>query len=292
MAQRRMFSMKIIDTDMFLDMPISSQLLYFHLCMRADDDGFVSSPKKIVKMVNCSDDDFKILIMKKFILPFETGICVIMHWRIHNYIQKDRYNKTLYQNEINILTDIDGTYGITSLEGGGIACIQDVHKMDTQVRLGKVSLELGKDSIVDIPYKEIIDYLNLKANTNYKHTGNKTRDLINARWHEKFTLEDFKQAINNKTLEWIGTDFEKYLVPATLFGPKFEGYVNQKIGKSKSNFKGKPSTDDNLSKRDFDITLEDKLLGLVKQPEEDEEIIDNKKIMEELKNKAMNKKEM
>jgi len=287
-----MFSMKIIDTDMFLDMPTSSQLLYFHLSMRADDDGFVSSPKKIMKMVNCSNDDFNILIMKKFILPFESGICVIMHWRIHNYIQKDRYNKTLYQNEINMLTDNDGTYGITGLEDKDINCIQAGHKTDTQVRLDKVSLELGKVSIVEIPYKEIVDYLNLKANTKYKPTGNKTRDLIDARWNEKFTLEDFKQAIDNKTSEWIGTEYEKHLVPSTLFGPKFEGYVNQKISKPKNNTKGKPSTDDNLSKREFDTTLEDKLLGLVKQPEEDEEIVDNKKLMEELKNNAMNKKEM
>jgi len=168
--------------------------------------------------------------MKKFILPFESGICVILQWRIHNYIQKDRYNKTLYQNEINMLTNIDGTYEIAGFEGMDTNCIQDGHKVDTQVRLDKVSLELDKNNIVSIPYKEIVDYLNLKANTKYKSSGTKTRDLIKARWNENFTLENFKQAIDNKTIEWLGSDFEKYLVPSTLFGPKFEGYVNQKGG--------------------------------------------------------------
>ena len=83
-----MFSLKVVDTDAFLDMPQSSQLLYFHLAMRADDDGFVSNPKKIMRMLGTQDDDIKVLVLKKFIIPFESGICVIKHWRIHNYIQK------------------------------------------------------------------------------------------------------------------------------------------------------------------------------------------------------------
>ena len=99
MARRRMFSLDIVDTDAFIDMPQSSQLLYFHLSMRADDDGFVSNPKKIMKVVNCSDDDLRVLVGKKFIIPFDSGICVIKHWKIHNYIQKDRYNETNYIGE-------------------------------------------------------------------------------------------------------------------------------------------------------------------------------------------------
>ena len=90
MAERRMFSKLIIDSDMFLDMPLSTQALYFHLSMRADDDGFVNNPKKIQRMIGCNDDDLKVLITKKFIIPFESGICVIKHWKIHNYIRNDR----------------------------------------------------------------------------------------------------------------------------------------------------------------------------------------------------------
>lgn len=135
MAQRRMFALKIIDTDLFLDMPVSSQLLYFQLSMRADDDGFVGSPQKIIKMVNCSTDDLKILVSKSFIIPFESGICVIKHWKIHNYIQKDRYQKTLYDQEKSYLKNDNGTYNLTDTN-----CIQNVREMDTQVRLGKVRL--------------------------------------------------------------------------------------------------------------------------------------------------------
>lgn len=143
MAQRRMFSLKIIDTDLFLDMPTSTQLLYFHLSLRADDDGFISSPKKIMKMVGCSDDDMKILIAKQFVIPFESGICVIKHWRIHNYIQKDRYNETMYKIEKSTLADDNGTYEKMDTER-----IQDGYISDTQVRLGKVRLELGKDRLL------------------------------------------------------------------------------------------------------------------------------------------------
>lgn len=99
MADRRMFAKTIIDSDAFLDMPLSSQSLYFHLSMRADDDGFLNNPKKIQRMIGASDDDLRLLIAKKFLLPFESGVVVIKHWRIHNYIQKDRYKPTVYAEE-------------------------------------------------------------------------------------------------------------------------------------------------------------------------------------------------
>jgi len=99
MAKRRMFNLQIIDTDAFLEMPISTQLLYFHLVMRADDEGFVGSPKKIMLLIGAQDDDFKILIAKRFILVFNSGIIVIKHWFIHNTIRMDRFTKTTYEEE-------------------------------------------------------------------------------------------------------------------------------------------------------------------------------------------------
>ena len=99
MAEKRMFSRDVIDSDMFLDLPSSAQALYFHLAMRADDDGFVNSPKMIRRMVGASDDDVRILCAKAFLIPFESGVVVIKHWRIHNYIQKDRYKPTVYADE-------------------------------------------------------------------------------------------------------------------------------------------------------------------------------------------------
>lgn len=131
MARRRMFSLDIVDTDIFLEMPQSAQNLYFHLGMRADDDGFVDNPRKIMKIIGACEDDIKILFAKQFIIPFESGICVIRHWKIHNYIQSDRYKETLYVNEKNQLNqDENGTY---------TQCIQTGYKLDTQVRLGKDS---------------------------------------------------------------------------------------------------------------------------------------------------------
>lgn len=99
MANKRMFSMDIVDSDLFLDMPLSSQCLYFHLSMRAVDDGFVNSPKKIIKIIGANEDDLKILITKGFVIAFQRGIIVITHWKINNYIRKDRYKETLYIEE-------------------------------------------------------------------------------------------------------------------------------------------------------------------------------------------------
>lgn len=118
MAEKRMFSKKIIDTDWFMEMPASSQNLYFHLSMRADDDGFVASPKRIIKLVGASDDDYKILIAKKFIIPFDSGVCVISDWRINNYLRNDRYTETIYQDEMkSLIVDESGKYNLGIPDG-------------------------------------------------------------------------------------------------------------------------------------------------------------------------------
>ena len=161
-----MFSLKIIDTDEFLDMPATTQNLYFHLGMRADDDGFIASPKKITKMINSADDDMKVLITKKFIIPFENGVCVIRHWRIHNYIQKDRYEETQYLEEKASLSIKNNKYTTNKLK-----CIQNVSKMFPQDRVGKVRKgkdRIGKDRIGKVKisssesedsHKKLIDLL-------------------------------------------------------------------------------------------------------------------------------------
>ena len=132
MAERRMFAKKIIDSDAFLDMPLSTQSLYFHLSMRADDEGFINNPKRIQRMIGASDDDCKLLIAKGFILVFETGVIVIKHWKIHNYIQKDRFKPTICSEEKKeIVTEEDGTY---------TQCTRNGYALDTQVRIGKVSI--------------------------------------------------------------------------------------------------------------------------------------------------------
>ena len=147
MANRRMFSLDVVDTDNFLDMPLSAQGLYFHLGMRADDDGFISSPKKIIKIVNASDDDLKLLIIKGYLIPFESGVIVIKHWRQNNYVKGDRYKPTIYQNERKQLYAENNIYHLDTV------CIQNGTKTEPQDRLGKDSV--GKDSIDTSPKGEV-----------------------------------------------------------------------------------------------------------------------------------------
>ena len=149
MAERRMFAKTIIDSDAFIDMPLSTQALYFHLSMRADDDGFINNPKKIQRMVGASDDDLKVLVMKRFIIPFESGIVVIKHWKIHNYIRNDRYKPTVYVKEKSMLS-VKENGGYTEVETNGIPTVNQVgDKWDAQVSIGKDRLELGKDRVVE-----------------------------------------------------------------------------------------------------------------------------------------------
>ena len=144
MAERRMFAKTIIDSDAFLDMPQSTQLLYFHLSMRADDDGFINNPKSIMRNTKCNEDDLKLLALKKFLIPFESGVVVIKHWKIHNYIAKDRYKETKYKEEkATLFLDENNAY---------TNCIQPVYELDTQVRLGKDRIgkeSIGEDNISD-----------------------------------------------------------------------------------------------------------------------------------------------
>jgi hypothetical protein len=141
MAERRMFAKTIVLSDAFLDMPLSARCLYFTLGMLADDDGFVNSPKSIMRQAGASTDDLNLLMAKRFILAFDSGVIVIKHWRIHNYIQKDRYKESKYMEEkATLMIDQNGAY---------TECIQDVSTLDTQVRLGKDRdrIELGEGSV-------------------------------------------------------------------------------------------------------------------------------------------------
>lgn len=154
---------------------------------------------------------------------------VIRHWRIHNYIRSDRFQSTLHQDEKNQLEyDHSKTAVLKPLEN----VIPNGYRLDTQDRAGEDSLD--EDSLTtypkepdNIPYKEIIDYLNSKTGKNYRDNVQKNRSLIKARWSEGYRLDDFKQVIDNMVKDWSGTKYAKYLRPETLFGTKFDGYLNQ-----------------------------------------------------------------
>lgn len=103
MADKRSFTKKITESDAFLEMPLSTQCLYFHLNMNTDDDGFVNNPKRIMRYIGASEDDMKLLITKSFVLVFESGVIVIKHFRMHNTLKNDRYHPTSYQEEYALL---------------------------------------------------------------------------------------------------------------------------------------------------------------------------------------------
>ena len=149
MAERRMFAKTIVLSDAFLDMPLSARCLYFTLGMFADDDGFVNSPKGIMRQAGCSEDDMKVLLAKKFLLAFESGVIVIKHWRINNYLQKDRYNPTKYGDEKATLSlDENGAYQ-TAKALPEPMYTQEVY---TQDRLGKDRLVKDTNNSADKPH--------------------------------------------------------------------------------------------------------------------------------------------
>lgn len=158
MANKRMFTMKICDSDAFLDMPLSTQCLYFHLNMRADDDGFIGNSKRIVKIVGASEDDLKLLIAKRFVLAFEDGVIVIKHWRMHNTLSQNRYHETQYLEEKDMLRlKENGSYSLDSgkplddtklIESSTRQSrrTKDVHETDSDIDIGlDIDIDLGKD---------------------------------------------------------------------------------------------------------------------------------------------------
>lgn len=239
MAERRMMSKSIIKSDTFLDMPATTQNLYFHMLLDADDDGFINAPKSIMRMIGAKDDDMKVLAAKQFVIPFESGVVVIKDWKIHNYIQNDRYKPSTLPERDLINIQKDKTYTLKS----------DVSRMDTECiqtvsigkdRLGKVRLgkdRIGKVSIdtlchvshddVDKSHFEIIEYLNLKTGSKFKATTKPYVQAIRSRLKEGYTVDDFKTVIDKKCREWKGTKLEKHLTPKTLFAPShFDTYLN------------------------------------------------------------------
>lgn len=218
-AERRMFSKTIVDSDAFLDMPLSAQALYFHLNMRADDEGFVNNPKKIQRTINASADDLSLLILRRFIIPFESGIVVIKHWRIHNYIAKDRFKPTVYKDERSQLhLKTNNAYTLNADDSPYTKCIQDVYKTETQVRLGKYRL--------DEEYKNF-------NNSDNSNTKNNTNNNLNNQYlvsFEKFwSIYPKKSSRKAAEKEWealeVNEDLFKRMVEALAWQIKTENWT-------------------------------------------------------------------
>ena len=187
MAERRMFAKTIIDSDAFLEMPISARLLYYDLGMRADDDGFINSPKKIMKMIGASEDDINILILRKFIIPFDNGVVVLKHWRIHNYIRKDTYNETPYKEQKKLL-EIDDNKSYK---------LKDI--------LGKVSIDNNKE---EKKGKTNFDTILSESGFN-EITKDRLKDFIRMRKAIKKPLTDRALELTIKRLKKISNSEEE-----------------------------------------------------------------------------------
>lgn len=167
MARKRMFSILIVDSDAFLDMPLSAQALYFHLNMRADDDGFIGNAKRIQRMIGSNDDDLKLLVGKRFLIPFEDGVLVIKHWRIHNTILSDRYTPTVYVEEKAMICEKDNkAYTLGRVNSLETKCKQNDNPdigldigldLDTDKGIDK---GIDKDKRKSINYQQIADMYN------------------------------------------------------------------------------------------------------------------------------------
>lgn len=244
MAERRMFAKTIIDSDAFLEMPISARLLYYDLAMRADDDGFINSPKKIMKFIGATNDDMNILILRKFIIPFDNGVVVIKHWRIHNYIRKDTYNETSYKEQKALLElDENKAYRMANFDS--------VDGSLTQVRLGKDSIgkgnRLSKDNLCQTEaVRRVVKEWNTLSQYGIKPVsrltnGTKRYDSLVARI-KQYSVDDVLKAIDNirnsdflqgkhKGKPWQIT-FDWFVLPNN-FPKVLEGNYNNEATESK-----------------------------------------------------------
>ena len=194
MAQRRMFSPKIVGSDAFLEMPTSTRELYFQFGMYADDDGFIS-PRKIMRMIGASDDDLKMLIAKRFVLPFENGVIVIKHWRVNNLIRKDFYQETQYlEQRQTIFLKENGAYTDDSSQGVPLLDTprqQIVNNPLPQDRLGKDRLGKDKDIVLSL-----FEFWNHQGTINHKKLTAKMETKIRSALKD-YSSEDIKKAISN-----------------------------------------------------------------------------------------------
>lgn len=260
MAERRMFSKTIIDSDVFLDMPLSTQALYFHISMRADDDGFVNNPKKIMRIIGANQNDLDILLAKRYFLPFPSGILVVKHWRMHNYIQKDRYKETVYLEEKNQLILKDNKSYTEAWKDGYIMdtdCIQGGYtgKVRLELEEGKNRQEEKKQAKKESPvlsdspfqpyipedrdyameFEQIRNHWNSETGKDERKTlfqfsnSGKIKDRM-----EPYETQEIMQAINNFSKH---PDFKKlnYSLPGFL-ETGISTYLNQKKDDKKTKY--------------------------------------------------------
>lgn len=242
MAERRMVSKTVTQTQKFLRLPLEAQALYFHLILNSDDDGIVEA-FPVVRMIGSSEDSLGLLVIKQFIKPLgEDMVYFITDFNEQNKIRPDRHKPSIHRDLAveKLGLEVDGNRLIDTTKTASPKALPSCQTSDGQ-ETDICPHSIDKDSIVEYsidkdsveqspPYEEIISYLNHKLETKYSHTSRDTKKHIKARFRDGFTLDDFKHVIDVKVAEW-GNDskMSSYLRPKTLFGTKFESYLNQKL---------------------------------------------------------------
>ena len=235
MAERRMFAKTIVLSDAFLDMSLGARCLYMTFGMLADDDGFVNAPKSIMRQCGASEDDFKVLIAKKFIIPFESGVIVIKHWRINNYLQKDRIQPTKYQDELKeLMVEKNGAYTTNTADVYTENVYIDKNSIDKNsidkniYIVGEPTAEKPKKEPYMEKVEEILNYLNEKTGKKFTSRSKSSVKMIKDRLREGYVVDEFKAVIDNKVAAWGNNpDMKIYLRPETLFRPShFDSYLN------------------------------------------------------------------
>ena len=259
MAQKRMFSNLVIGSDDFLEMPDSSQNLYFHLSMQADDDGFVDNWKSIMRMTGKKEDDLKVLIAKSFVIPFDTGILVIRHWRLNNYIQKDRYKETIHKDEKSHLSmDCNNVYKLDT------DCIQNVSS--DKNRIDKISIDKNSSSSVNnnLYNPEVEKISDLMLETLNTTNTNNIKECVD--YLDKLPFELIEYALR-KTAR-IERPSWQYVIPI------LEGYIDNNIKTveqakaSDLQFKKNKNSSSSVNKTE---TLEEKIARYKKEWKVDED---------------------
>ena len=204
MAQKRMFNRAITNDDNFIEMPMSSQVLYFHLSMNADDDGFVNNWKSIMRMIGAKEDDLKVLIAKNYIIPFDSGVIVIKHWRLNNYLRNDRYVETKYKEEKGkLLLDSNQVY---QMDTNGIPSIDkiSIDKNSIDIYGEFKNVKLSKNEYKKLKENNLLPYIEkLSAYMKSKGKQYKSHYATILNWSRK------DKSINNNIIpKWMDKDID------------------------------------------------------------------------------------
>lgn len=249
MGSHRMFTNAVTDSDLFLEMPLSAQALYFHLGLHADDDGFVSSPKRIARSIGCNEDDIKLLIAKGFVICFDSGIIVITHWNLHNSIRKDRKKDTLFKAEKALLLLDNGTYSELDNQLTTV-CQPSVNQLSAQDKISKDKIskdKLSKDKTDSVStavdsrnafdYQGIVDLFNsvcVSLPTVQKLNDKRRKQIQNAEkllgemtFEEFFSLVESSDFLTGRNGKWNGCGFDWILQPSNLTKIIEGNYLNK-----------------------------------------------------------------